>query len=814
MATSFETEQITTYQYADSLVDPKSYQREERKARWYLKELQDLVANEDYLNQLEKDYLDWKNNIPSNDRGNLKLSALETNQNIDSWSFLQKLSAERKLKEYLDKSVTYIFMRDLGKSLDDKSVIKKINKTVSQLNRWIINQTNRTSDTSKDTLSNLWLFKKAKQYGVESTFYWLMNKLSLVQQNMPSELNRTQGMRKLVKIIAGVVMHQFIDMPKGISEEKRKQQLDQAIRLGYSYGLTYPFIDDLQDSNSALTADEKQQFNQTIRKSIIDGRVAAFPNFSELTRNKMTFIYNELSEAFSLIKRVRSKAESKSFFEQAYIFFEAQDIDRQRKLTGKSYTIEQLFLPIILKSSGSRLIAKELLNVQGDDSFNYHTFCFGIYNQFNDDIKDIYDDIAEDNVTPYTYFLKQTELNSKNSENSQNSKQTPYRIYWSVVFYLIHKVYKDQPKCKTLLLERSINAHKSLRSTVGDSKYRELRESLLSTDNPQFDQLVDKLVNEPNDIAWFDKLISRHVSTHFETQQQQREKFKQRYQSIRQFVRETIVIPPHPKLNQSVLVEAANYSLQAGGKNLRAVLAYVMCVDKYKLAPEQTKPVLQLLEYMHTASIIFDDKPSQDDSDTRRGRPTIHKKYNSEATAELTGVFMMMKAVEQQSSITSFPAQQVLDSLGYAASTTQAICEGQLMDLRSENIIIDCQQLELISELKTGLAIEAALMIPAILSGENDIEKGHIKQLAKHIGIAFQIKDDLLDYSGDSLALGKPTRQDEESNKASFVNILGESEAQQKLFYHYSQAMELAKHLDKAEGFILQIIDFVVYRES
>lgn len=808
MATSIETEQTTNYEYTGSLVDPKSYQREEKKARWYLKELQGLVASEDYLKQLETDFLDWQNDIAPMNRNSLKLSSLETNQNIDSWSFLQKLSAERKLREYLDKSVTYIFMRDLGKSLDNKSVIRKINKTVTQLNRWIVNQANTTSNASENELSNLWLFKKAKQYGVETTFYWLMNKLSLVQQNMPAELNRTQGMRKLVKIIAGVVMHQFIDMPDDISEQKRQQQLDQAIRLGYSYGLTYPFIDDLQDSNSALTSGEKQQFNQTIRKSILDGNVADFPDFGELTRKKMIFVYNELSEAFSLIKKVRSKAESKLFFEQAFIFFEAQDIDRQRKLTGKSYSIEQLFLPIILKSSGSRLIAKELLNVKGDERFNYHTFCFGIYNQFNDDIKDIYDDIAEDNVTPYTYHIKQAALIDK------SNKETPYRIYWSVVFYLIHNVYRDQPKCKKLLLERSINAHKSLLSTVGELKYKELKASLLSTGNLQFDQLIDKLVKEPNDVAWFDKLISRHVATHFETQQKHREEFKQRYQSIRNFVRESIIIPPHPKLSQSVLVEAANYSLQAGGKNIRAVIAYVMCVDKYDFSPEQTKPILQLLEYMHTASIIFDDKPSQDDSDIRRGKPTIHKKYNSEATAELTGVFMMMKAVEQQSSIQSFPAQQVLESLCYAASTTQAICEGQLMDLRSENLIIDCQQLELISELKTGLAIEAAIMIPAILVGENDIEKGHIKQLCKHIGIAFQIKDDLLDHSGNSLELGKPTGQDEASNKASFVNILGESGAQQKLYFHYSEAIALAKHLGGAEEFVLQIIDFVVYRQS
>lgn len=800
------------------LVDSHCYLRAEKLASRYLKDLEKISGNNDYLAQLSADYNQWQSNNQKTSN-QFKLSTFEAEQQLseqlDSWSFLEKLAAEKKLKTYLNKSVTYIFMRDLGKSINEKASAKKIDNIVSQMQSWIRKQSSQKTTPTSDQLSTTWLFKKAQQHGIENTFIWLMNKLSLVQKNMPAEIDQTNGMRKLVKIIAGVVLHQTIDMPEKTGKEQRAILLDQAIRLGYSYGLTYPFIDDLQDSCSALNVKEKELFNQAIRTSLLQGQVVNFPQFTPKNQSKMSFIYLELKQAFETIKSFRSTKQSQQFFEQAFIFFEAQDIDRQRKLKGKDYSLEELFLPIILKSSGCRLIAKDILNNQSDESFNHHTFCFGIYNQFNDDIKDIFEDLAEDNVTPYTYYLKQADSNKQ--------LESPYRIYWAVVYYLIHNVYANHPKSKMLILERSINAHKNLRATIGEKKYSQLTTKLLRTNNSSFDQLIDQLVKQPNDIAWFDKLISRQVAEHFEQRKNQQLQFEERYKSTKQFIQKSLPISSHPRVERSIqandiakdlsLNACANYSLAAGGKNLRAALAYIMCVDRYNNLPEETIPILQLLEYMHTASIIFDDKPSQDNSDLRRGKPTLHKKYDCEATAELTGVFMMMRAVEVQSEMKAFPAQNILDSLAYAASSTQAICEGQLMDLRSQNQPLELSQLELMSELKTGLAIEASLMIPAILNNENDIEKSHIKQFAKHLGLAFQIKDDLLDHQGSQVKLGKPIQQDSQINKASFVTCLGENQAQRKLFQHYMCANQLLVHLGCAQPFMQQVLEFVVHRD-
>ncbi|WP_185964517.1 polyprenyl synthetase family protein [Aliikangiella marina] len=818
----------STYIDADRklFISTDSYDVAAQKAKWYFRELEQIVHKSDFLQQLRIDLLQLNNRF-TNKPGAVALSSLEAAEDIkatvDSWSFLKKLSADKKLKSYLNKSVTYIFMRDLGKDVNLPSVSKAIEETVDKLHVWISKNNAKSAHNNQESFSTSWLYQKAKQHGAESTFIWLMGKLAKVQKNLPNEIDQTNGMRKLVKIIAGVVMHQLIDMPKSTSPKRRKRLIEKAIKLGYYYGLTYPLVDDLQDSASALNCQEKDSFNQAIRNSLVSGKVVEFPEFSAKNQSRMRFIYRELGESFEYIRSAQSAQKAQQFFQQAFIFFEAQDIDRKRKLGEKNYSYEEIFIPLILKSAGCRLIARDMLETNDDNTFDRNTFCFGIYNQFNDDIKDIFDDIEEGNVTPYTFGL----LNHAQDESlkiANSSTTNPYLIYWAVVYYLIYKVYQNNPRCKQLILERSINAHKSVFTNIGPSEYLSLKTKLLNTSDEPFDQMLHELVVQPNDVAWFDKLVSRHVAEHFDVNGQNKEHFKTKYQRIQAKVDEVIPLCSHPRLNTANLLDAANYSLTAGGKRIRSVIAYLMMDEFYQLPSESIKPVMQLLEYMHTASIIFDDKPSQDNADFRRGKPTLHKQVNCEATAELAGIFLMMRAVEVQTNIGTVDPKLVLQSLAYAANTTQAICEGQVMDLQSKKYALDMNQLERMTELKTGLAIEAAFMIPAILADENDIQKGHIKQFARHLGLAFQIKDDLLDHEGDLATLGKPSQQDCAVNKSSFVTCLGENKAREKLFEHYFKAYQLSAHFavvkagnegeGEVKGFMQSLLDYVVYREN
>lgn len=787
-----------------NFVDAACYSRMEKKALWYFSELQNIAKDDSYLSHLMKAYTSWSH---ESDKQNSKLSLVEkqmqSSKGLDSLSFLQKLAIDKQLKSYLEKSLSYIFMRDLGRSIHDKEVAQQIKDISQQIQKWV-----RKNDKQSaiGLIDNSILAKKAKEYGVADTLAWLKSKLQLLELRLPASLDKTNGLRKLVKIVAGVVLHQMIELPKDASKTIRSARLDSAIRLGYCYGLTYPLIDDIQDSANFLSAQEKEVFNKAIRDSLLNGYVAELPRFSEANNDTMQFIYEELRAAFEGIKAEQSSANAKYFFEQAFVFFEAQNIDRKKSLKCTSYSDEALFLPVILKSAGSRILARDIVLAKRDKHFDYRTFCFGIYNQFNDDIKDLFDDIEEDNLTPYSYFYLNGALSSQN--------MNPYRLYWGVVFYLICVVYESDPTITRLFLERSLNAHKSLKNSVGDERYKMLEQRMLHTGYKPFDSLISRLVEDPNQVAWFDKLISREVSAYFIQQRENKQNFKRSFRAAQDYVEQQLSIEPHKRIGHTQLVESANYAVNVGGKRLRPVLAYITLTQRYNFTPEQTRPVLQLLEYMHTASLVFDDKPSQDNAPLRRGKPALHEHCNSEAQAELAGVYLIMKAVEVQTTIQNVSPQALLASINYAANTTQAICEGQLLDLQSHNAQTSLEELERICFLKTSLAIEAAIMIPAILGGENDIEKGHLKRYAKYLGLVFQLKDDLLDAEGDEQQLGKPVQQDKTAQKASFVTILGTQGAREKLNYYSGLASESLLKLANKNAFYEELLDFVMHRHS
>ena len=145
------------------------------------------------------------------------------------------------------------------------------------------------------------------------------------------------------------------------------------------------------------------------------------------------------------------------------------------------------------------------------------------------------------------------------------------------------------------------------------------------------------------------------------------------------------------------------------------------------------------------------------------------------------------------------------------SNTTQLICEGQLEDIKPSHCHFELADIEKVYWLKTGLAIEAAFVIPALLAEQDEIHISYLKKLARHLGMAFQIKDDLLDLCGDSKQLGKPVAQD--SDKDTIVSILGEEQATERMFMHYYRAIDIINnHLPECASFLQPLLNFVIYR--
>jgi geranylgeranyl pyrophosphate synthase len=780
------------------------YRSASQKAADYFKSLYEQVTYRTYIPILMKYFQTWKQKHIHHFTLPKFLSKHVRPDPKDYHHYIQWLNYTGRLDAYLDRSISYIFMRDLGKSLGSPDTQERVKHVVERLKDYLTRSTSSDHKNQNDMIDMSWLYRKAQKEHMESAVIWLIDKLKSVSAHLPEGMDAEQAERKLIKIIAGVLMHEFEDTNDKTPEKIRSKKLDSAIRLGYSYGLTYPFIDDILDAN-VLSPDEKTRYSDMIRTTLLNGSVPELGEWTGKNVDLVRYMHSELREAFICIKAQQKPENLKSFFEQAYVFFNSQETDRNKQLSNATYTNEDLYIPIILKSSSSRLIARSVSGADEDFGFDTRTFYYGIYNQLADDFADMFDDIEEGAVTPYTYWIKY--------RNQRPDLINPFELYWTVISNLIHNVYNKDPKTSEVILDRAINGLKRCKERLGIDKYNELM-SLLTSGIPEFNFIIQKIVKKADDVDFFDKLLRDHMLTSLRNEKNKRKDFEDTMKNIRQEVNSILKITKteaDPQLDQTI-VDAANYSLDADGKRVRPLVAWVMAKDVYGLKSETLAPLFRSLEYMHTASLIFDDLPSQDNADIRRGCQTLHKLYDF-ATAELTGLFLTQKAISEQAFLSGFAPDTVVRLIRYSSGVAQDMCKGQLMDLQSNGKKLDLKQLETICFYKTGIAFEASLVMPAILAEAKESEIEALKRFARFFGIAFQIKDDLLDAEGDPALLGKPTGKDLENNNSTFVTVLGLEEARKEMWNHYCNAMEALDDLPNNITFLRQLLHYIVNRD-
>ncbi len=230
---------------------------------------------------------------------------------------------------------------------------------------------------------------------------------------------------------------------------------------------------------------------------------------------------------------------------------------------------------------------------------------------------------------------------------------------------------------------------------------------------------------------------------------------------------------------QKTVLEAMNYSVQAGGKRLRPMLMQEV-YHMFGGQGEEVEPFMSALEMIHTYSLVHDDLPAMDNDEYRRGRKTTHVVYG-EAMAILAGDGLLNYAFE--TAVKAFDYVSA-DKMPYVAkalavlgrkSGIYGMIGGQTADIEAEgqSRAISAMQLLFIHEHKTAALIQAAMMIGAILAGASETEIGQMEKCAYNIGMAFQIQDDVLDVIGDSKELGKPVGSDAENEKQTYVTLHG-----------------------------------------
>ncbi|MCP5504695.1 MAG: polyprenyl synthetase family protein [Chlamydiales bacterium] len=231
---------------------------------------------------------------------------------------------------------------------------------------------------------------------------------------------------------------------------------------------------------------------------------------------------------------------------------------------------------------------------------------------------------------------------------------------------------------------------------------------------------------------------------------------------------------PEKDTPQSLLYEAARYSLLLPGKRLRPLLLLKVLED-YGVSIEKGLDAAAAIEMIHTYSLIHDDLPCMDDDDLRRGKPSLHKVYG-EGQAVLAGDFLLTYAFEVLAK-SSLP-REVITIIAKAAGGDGMI-GGQVVDLLLEETNPDWDTLLFMYLGKTAALFSAALECGAVISGVSYSEQAAFRNAGKYFGIAFQIHDDILDVTSDEKTLGKPIFSDAKNKKSTCLSLFGLEKAKQ-----------------------------------
>jgi geranylgeranyl pyrophosphate synthase len=271
-------------------------------------------------------------------------------------------------------------------------------------------------------------------------------------------------------------------------------------------------------------------------------------------------------------------------------------------------------------------------------------------------------------------------------------------------------------------------------------------------------------------------------------------------------------LPPSGGLPEKVH-QAIRWSVFAGGKRFRPALLLAVG-QAFGAEIEQLIRTACAFEMIHTYSLIHDDLPAMDDDDLRRGRPTCHVRFD-EATAILAGDALQtiaFQTIAEDDRLEATTRIALIAELARAAGTPDGMVAGQALDMEAEARQVNGAELEEIHRLKTGALIVGAARCGAIIGAADEQELASITRYASHLGLLFQITDDLLDVTATAADLGKTPGKDVQSRKATYPALYGIEEAREKAVNAHRAACEALDQLDRPTDVLKRVVDFILHR--
>ena len=271
---------------------------------------------------------------------------------------------------------------------------------------------------------------------------------------------------------------------------------------------------------------------------------------------------------------------------------------------------------------------------------------------------------------------------------------------------------------------------------------------------------------------------------------------------------------PNTASRPARLHESIRYSVLAPGKRLRPTLV-LASAEAVGGDPADVMLTACALECIHVFSLIHDDLPCMDNDDYRRGRLTNHKVYG-DAIALLAGDALLALAFQLiAENAKTAPPERILPTLHLVAkaSGTWGMVGGQVVDMESQGQEVAIETLQYIHAHKTGALLTASVLSGGMLAGANDQEIEALEAYGKHVGLAFQIADDILDVVGDEALLGKPVGSDEERDKATYPKLFGLDESRRRAFSEVDSAIKSLQGFDAKAEPLRAIARYIVERD-
>ncbi|HHZ02349.1 MAG TPA: polyprenyl synthetase family protein [Tissierellia bacterium] len=288
--------------------------------------------------------------------------------------------------------------------------------------------------------------------------------------------------------------------------------------------------------------------------------------------------------------------------------------------------------------------------------------------------------------------------------------------------------------------------------------------------------------------------------------------FEEKVSLVDEYLQHIIEVKDNP---QKIIYEAMNYSLLSGGKRLRPVLL-LGAYEIFKEDLTEALPFAAAIEMIHTYSLIHDDLPAMDNDDYRRGKLTNHKKFG-EANAILAGDALLNKAFETAldaalsgNSMNKIKALLIISQ----SSGTEGMIGGQVVDMEGPSKISSIEDLKYMYSLKTGALIKSSLVAGAVLGGAKKTEIKALETYGEKLGIAFQIKDDILDVTGTQEMLGKTIGSDAANNKITYLTFKSMEESKADVEKLTEEAIGSIKVFGSKAKYLLELAKYLTHREK